>query len=102
VCAAGLVGAKNILPVHLRQKVRNLQILGVRLQADEPRDGLVEINHAAVLVRHEHAVLNGVEQRFKKTAFAREPLDDALQPFCVQPPDAAKHLVEKTGFGRSH
>jgi hypothetical protein len=25
-----------------------------------------------------------------------------LQTFRVQPPDAAKHFVEKTGFGRSH
>jgi hypothetical protein len=25
-----------------------------------------------------------------------------LQTFRVQPPDAAKHLVEKTGFGRWH
>ena len=79
-----------------------MQILGVRLQTDEPRDGLIEINHAPLFVRHQHAVLNGVEQRFEKTAFAREPLDDGLQPFRVQPPDAAKHFVEKTGFGRSH
>ena len=68
----------------------------------QPRDGLVEINHAPVFVHDQHAVLNRVEQRFKKTAFAREPLDDRLQTFRVQPPNAAKHFVEKTGFGCSH
>ena len=72
------------------------------LQTDEPRDGLVEINHASVFVHDQHAVFNRVEQRFEKTAFAREPLDDRLQTFRVQPPDAAKHFVEKTGFCCSH
>ena len=73
-----------------------------RLQTDQARDGLVEINDAALLVHHQHAVLNRVEQRFEKTAFARQPLDDRLQTFRVQPPDAAKHFVEKTGFGHRH
>ena len=102
VRAAGVVRPGNFLPVHLRQNVGDLQSLGVRLQADEPGDGLVEINHAPLLVRHQHAVLDGVEQRFEKSAFAREPLDDGLQSFRVQPPDAAKHFVKKTGFGCSH
>jgi hypothetical protein len=29
-------------------------------------------------------------------------LDDGLQTFGIQPPDAAKHFVEKTGFRRGH
>ena len=68
----------------------------------QPRDGLIEIDDAALLVHDQHAVLDGIEQRFEKTAFARQPLDDRLQAFRVQPPDAAKHFVEKTGFGCCH
>ena len=102
VRAAGVVHAGNLLPVHLRQNVRDALVLGVRQQADELRDGLVEINHAPLLVRHQHAVLNRIEQGFEKTAFAREPLDDGLQPFGIQPPDAAQHFVEKTGFACGH
>ena len=100
--AARVVGFGNHLPVQFRQNVRDVQILGVRRQADEPRDGLVEINNAPGFVHHQHAILNGIEQCFEKAALAREPLDDRLQAFRVQPPDAAKHLVEKTGFGCSH
>ena len=31
-----------------------------------------------------------------------QTLDDRLQPFRVQPPDAAEHLVEKAGFSCNH
>ena len=81
---------------------RDVLAFDIRLQADEPGDRLVEIDDAALLIHHQHAVFDGVEQRFEKTAFARQPLDDGLQAFRVQPPDAAKHFVEKTGFGRCH
>jgi len=102
VRAAGVIRTGDFPPVHLRQNVRDLQILRVRLQPDEPRNGLVKIKHAAIFIRDQHAVLNRVEKCFEKTAFAREPLDDGLQPFRVQPSDTAKHFVEKTGFGCSH
>ena len=76
--------------------------LDAGLQTDEARDGLVEINDAALFIHHQHAVFNRVEQGFEKTAFLGEPLDDSLQTFRVQPSDAAKHFVEKTGFRRWH
>ena len=100
--AAGVVGAGNFQPVHLRQKLMDVLLLFAGLQTDEPRDRLVEIKHAALLVHHQHAILNGVEQGFEKTPLPGNPLDDRLQSFRVQPPDAAKHFVEKTGFNRSH
>jgi hypothetical protein len=46
-----------------------------------------------MFIHDENAVLNGVKQRLKKTPFAREPLDDRLQTFGIEPPNAAKHLV---------
>jgi hypothetical protein len=55
-----------------------------------------------LFVHDQHAVFNRVEQSFKKTTLPREPLDDSLQTFRVQPSDAAKHFVKKTGFGRWH
>ncbi len=100
--AAGGIGARNLFPVHLRQNFRDVPFIVARLQSDEPRDGLVEINHAPVFVHDQHAVLDRVEQRFEKAAFACKPLDDRLQTLRVQPSDAAKHFVEKTGFGCSH
>ena len=39
-----------------------------------------------------------LNERFEKGAFARQPLNDRLQTFRVQPPDAAQNLVKKTGF----
>ena len=100
--AAGVIRLRNLLPIQFRQKFRDVLSFVAGLQADEPRDGLVEINDPPLFIHHQHAVFNGVEQRFEKTALARQPLDDGLQPFRVQPPDAAKHFVEKTGFGCSH
>ena len=100
--AACVVCLGNHLPVRFRQNVSDLQILGIRRQPDEPCDGLVEVNHAALLVRHQHSVFNRIEQRFEKAALAGQPLDDRLQTLCVQPTNAAKHLVKKTGFGCSH
>ena len=102
VRAPGVIRAGNFLPIHLRQNVRDVLLLGVRRQADEPGDGLIEINHAPLLIHHQHAVLDGVEERFQKAAFPREPLDDGLQPFGIQRAEAAEHLVEKTGFACGH
>ena len=102
VCAAGAVGAGNFLPVHLRQKLGDVQVLLARLQADELRDGLVEINHSPGFVHHEHAVFDGIEEGFKEAPLASEALDDSLQSLCVQPPDAAKHFIKKTGFSCCH
>ena len=63
------------------------------LQTNQAGYGLVEINDATLLIHHQYAVFNRVEQRFEKAAFARESLDDRLQAFGIQPPDAAKHFV---------
>ena len=76
--------------------------LDIRLQTDEPGDGLIEIDDPPLFIRHQHPVLDGVKQGFEKAAFAGQPLDHGLQTFCVQPADAAKHFIKKTGFGRGH
>ena len=68
-------------------------VLRLRLQADHPRHRLVVIDHPALLIRHQHTVLDGIEQRLQKMPLPRQPLHDALQAFRVQPPDAAKHFV---------
>src|SRR5258706_6866387 len=96
------VEARDLFPIQFRQKADHRLAFHARLQADQARDGLIEVNDAPPLIRHQHAVLDRVEQRLQQTALACEPLDDRLQPFRVQPPDAAKDFVEKTGFGCSH
>ena len=48
------------------------------LQSDQLRDDLIEINDAPEFIDHKHAVFNGVEQRFEKAPFARQPLNDGL------------------------
>ena len=93
---------RNVFPIHLRQKIGDRLAFDIRLQTDEPGDGLVEIDDAALLVHHQHAVFNRVKQGFEKAALPREPLDDGLQTLRIQPTDATKHFVEKTGFGRRH
>ena len=102
VRAAGAIRAGNLLPVHLRQKLGDVQIFLARPQADELRDGLVEINHASIFIYDQHAIFDGVEERFEKTPFAREALDNSLQPFRIQPTDSAKDFVKKTGFSCCH
>ena len=96
------VGFGNLFPIHFGQPGGDVLSFDAGLQTNQARHGLVEINDAALLIHHQHAVFNRVEQRFEKTALAREPLDDCLQTFRVQPPDAAKHFVKKTGFRRCH
>ena len=94
--------ALKFFPNPIPAKCRRCAGPRIRLQADEPRDRLIKINDAPLLVRDQHAVFDGIEERFEKAALAREPLDDGLEAFRVQPPDAAKHFVEKTGFWRRH
>ena len=89
VRAAGVIRVRNFRPIYLRQNIRDVQIFRVRHQTDEPRDGLIKINHATSFIRHQHAVFDRIEKRFEKTAFAREPLHDRLQAFRVESPDAA-------------
>ena len=77
-----------------------LLAFGVGLQAEQPGHRLVEVKDAPGFIHHQHAVFDGVEQGFQEAALARQPLDDGLQAFLVEPADAAEDLVEKTGFGR--
>jgi hypothetical protein len=97
-----VIRPRNLFPIHLGQQSCDELSFNAGLQTNQSGDGLVEINDVTLFVHDQHAVFNRVEQRFKKTALPRQPLDDSLQTFRVQPPDAAKHLVEKTGFGRWH
>ena len=102
VPAALAVKAREFFPVEFGQKTRDVLAFDSRLQAQQARDRLVEVKDPALLIHDEHAIFNGVEQRLKKTAFPCQPLDHRLQTLGVQPSDAAKHFVEKTGFGPSH
>ncbi len=68
----------------------------------QARDRLVEINDAAMLIDHQHPVLDGIEERLQKIAFPRQPLHDGLQPFGIEPADAAQHLVQKIGLCGRH
>ena len=98
--AALAVELGNFSPVEIGQNVRDRFAFRARLQPDEPRDGFVEVEDAPAFIHDEHAVLDGVEERFKKGAFAREPLDDGLQTLVVEPPDAVENFVEEGGFWR--
>ena len=83
---------------HLEQTRR----YHARLQADQPRHRLVEVEHPTLFIHHQHAILDRIEQRLQKTPLARQPVHHRLQPFRIQPRDAAQHFVEKTGFGGGH
>ncbi len=96
------VGLGNFFPIHFGQPGGDVLSFHTGLQTNQARYGLVEINDAALLIHHQHAVFNRVEQCFEEAALASKPLDDRLQTFRVQPPDTAKHFVEKTGFRRWH
>ena len=67
--------------------------------AQELGDGVVEIDDAPVLIEHQDAILDGVEQGLQEIALAREPLHHGLQTFGVEPPDAAQHFIQKARFG---
>ena len=91
--AAGMVEPANLVPLELRDEVRDGPALDVGLQAEETRDGLVEVEDAPGLIDHQHAVLDGVEEGFEEAALARQTLDNRLQPGLVQTTNAGQHLV---------
>jgi len=45
-------------------------------QIEQSGNGLVKVYDAAMLIDHEDAVFNGVEDGFQETPFARQSLDD--------------------------
>ena len=100
--AAIAVELGNARPIHFRQHLGNMLVLGFRRQAENPRYGLIEIDYASGFIRHEHAVFDGIEQRFEKAPLPRQPLHDGLEPFGVQSPNATEHFIKKTGFGSGH
>ena len=98
--SSGAVSRGELFPIQLRQIPRQVMAFGLlRFQSEQIRHGLVEINDPSLLVHHKHAVFNRVEQRFQKTPLARQPLNDGLQTFGIEPANAPEHLVEKAGFG---
>ena len=68
------------------------------MQADQLRHRLVEINNPPVLIHHQHAVLNGIEQRLEKTSFARQPLDTVCKPSVSSRPMRPRTLSRKLDF----
>ena len=97
----GAVSPGELFPIQLRQIPRQVLAFGLlRFQSEQIRHGLVEINDPSLLVHHEHAIFDRVEQRFQKTPLLRQALDNGLQAFRVEPANPPKHLVEKAGFGR--
>ena len=88
---------QDAVPIQFRQEVGDGPAFHlVRRPIEQMRDGVVEIDDPALFIEHQHTVLDGIEQRFQEIALARQPLHDGLQPFGIQPPDAAQHLVQKT------
>ena len=77
--AARVVEPANLLPVQFGDEIGDGLAFDVGLQAEQARDGLVEVEDAARLIHHQHAVLDGVEERFEEAALARQALHDGLQ-----------------------
>ena len=98
---ARLIGPGQRGPIQLRQEPRDrLPFRRRMLQAQQTRDGLVEIDNAPRFIDDQHAVLDRVEQRLEQRALASQPLDHSLKALRVEAPKAAEDFVEKTGFGR--
>ena len=101
--AAGLVEARQLFPIQIRQPAVDVLALGAGFrQAEQPVGCLVEVEDAPGFIRDQHAVLDGVEERFEKRPLTRQPLDDGLQALGIEPSDAAENLVEEAGFGSGH
>ena len=96
--AARVVEPANLLPFQLGDEIGDRLALDVGLQAEQARDRLVEVKDAPGFIHDQHAVFDGVEERFEEAPLAGQALHDRLQPGLVEPPDARQHLVEETGF----
>jgi hypothetical protein len=96
--ATCLVKASDFFPLELWNKIRDRLTLDVWLEAEKTGSGLVGIKNPASFIDDQYAVLNDVEERLKKRAFASQPLNDSLQAFRVEPVDTSEDLVEETGF----
>jgi len=63
---------------------RALRLGVLRLQSEQLGHRLIEIDDPPLLVHHQHAILNRIEERLQKTSFPGQPLDDRLQAFGVR------------------
>ena len=101
--AAGLLALHQPRPVEFRQVATDVFTFGLaRLQADQVRDRLVEVENFSRLIDHQHAVLDRVEQSLEKAPLARQSLDDGLQALLVEPANAAQHAIQKAALGGAH
>src|SRR6185503_3326064 len=102
-CPARRIRAGQRGPIQLRQEPRDrLPFRRRMVQAQQARDGLIEVKDTPRFINDQYAVLDCVEQRFEQRTLARQPLYDSLEALGVEPPKAAEDFVKETGFGRSH
>src|SRR5438876_11669645 len=93
------IDTRDFLPIHLRNKIGDWAALNIRLQPQITSDGLIEIQDAAGLIKHQDAVFDRVEEPLQEAPLPRQALDDGLQSFGIKPADAAQNFIEKTGIG---
>jgi len=69
------------------------------LQTNQARHGLVEIDDAALLIHHQYAVFNRVEQRFEEPALARSRWTTVCRPSASSRPMRPSTLSRKLDLG---
>src|SRR6185503_630816 len=83
--AAGPVHGGDLFPVELGEEARDELAFGGLRETDEANGGVVEVSDAALFIDDEDAIFDGIEERFKEGAFARESFNDRLQSFLIEP-----------------
>ena len=93
--STALIKLDYLLPFQIRNVIGDWLPLdfSINLQAQQTGHALIAVKDSPVFIHHQHAVLNGVEERFKKAALPYQPLHHGLQPLGIEPVDATKNLV---------
>jgi len=103
VRAAAAIECGDLLPIEFGEEPRDRLSFGaLGDQTEQAGDRLIAVGHPSLGIDDEHAVLDGVEERFEEVALPRQSLDHLLQVRRVEASEASEDLVEKTGFGGRH
>src|SRR5437899_9531040 len=85
-------------PSQLGNEISDRLPLDIRLQTEQARDRLIEIENSPGFIHHQNAILDSIEEGLQKAALARELLHDVLQSFGIQPSDTPQNLIQEIRF----
>ncbi len=75
---SGGIELGDFLPIQFRDEMGHGLAFTAGLKTQQTRYRLVEVKDPSMLINHEHAIFDGVEEGLQERALARQALHDVL------------------------